>query len=344
MARRDEKLNYKQISTQLKKDGPERLYLLHGEEDYLLESFVRELTAACLPEGVDDFSFRELDGASLTMQVLADSVNSLPFATERTLTIVRGFDLNHMKEADVKALEGIVSDIPDFATLAFVCRGALEPDGRLKPVKALKKFGRDLNFTEQDAGALTSWIRRRFRALGKDMEPAAAEALIYASGSLMNSLVPEIEKIAAGITHDTVTVADVEALAFRIPETQAFDMTDAISARDFDRAARLLSDLLTMGEEPLKILGAVGYNMRRLYAVRCAMDYRKGDEFIKRCTGVKFDFVLKKLRTGASRYTLAGLRRAVELCAETDYAMKSSSAGDAELLGELLGRFAVECA
>ena len=137
MARRDEKLNYKQISTQLKKDGPERLYLLHGEEDYLLESFVRELTAACLPEGVDDFSFRELDGASLTMQVLADSVNSLPFATERTLTIVRGFDLNHMKEADVKALEGIVSDIPDFATLAFVCRGALEPDGRLKPVKAL---------------------------------------------------------------------------------------------------------------------------------------------------------------------------------------------------------------
>lgn len=135
----------------------------------------------------------------------------------------------------------------------------------------------------------------------------------------------------------------MEALAFRIPETQAFDMTDAISARDFDRAARLLSDLLTVGEEPLKILGAVGYNMRRLYAVRCAMDYRKGDEFIKRCTGVKYDFVLKKLRTGASRYTLQA-ETAVELCAETDYAMKSSSAGDAELLGELLGRFAVECA
>ena len=344
MAKKDDKLNYKQLSAELKAKGPERLYILHGEEDYLLESFVRELTAACLPEGADDFSFRELSGEQLTMQLLADSVNSLPFATERTLTLVRGWDVNRLRDADVKALERIVSDIPDFATLAVICRGAQEPDGRLKAVKLLRKYGRDVNFTEQDAGALVNWIRRRFRALGKDADPAAAEALIYASGSLMNSLVPEIEKIAAGAASERVTAADVEALAFRIPETRAFDMTDAISARDFDTAARLLGDLFDMGEEPLKVLGAVGYNMRRLYAARLAAEYRAGDEYIKRVTGVKYDFVLKKLKASASRYSLAGLRRAVELCAETDYAIKSSYAGDTELLGELLARFAVECA
>ena len=213
MAKKDDKLNYKQLSAELKAKGPERLYILHGEEDYLLESFVRELTAACLPEGADDFSFRELSGEQLTMQLLADSVNSLPFATERTLTLVRGWDVNRLRDADVKALERIVSDIPDFATLAVICRGAQEPDGRLKAVKLLRKYGRDVNFTEQDAGALVNWIRRRFRALGKDADPAAAEALIYASGSLMNSLVPEIEKIAAGTASERVTAADVEALA-----------------------------------------------------------------------------------------------------------------------------------
>ena len=54
MAKKDDKLNYKQLSAELKAKGPERLYILHGEEDYLLESFVRELTAACLPRGRDD--------------------------------------------------------------------------------------------------------------------------------------------------------------------------------------------------------------------------------------------------------------------------------------------------
>ena len=344
MAKKEDKLNYKQISAELRSKGPERLYLLHGKEDYLIESFISELTEVCLPEGADDFSYRELAGEQLSMQLLADSVNALPFATERTLTLVRGCDLNHMREAELKALEGIISDVPDYATLALVCRGAQEPDGRLKAVKTVKKYARDINFTEQDSGALVNWIRRRFRALGKSIDPAAAEALIYASGSLMGALVPEIEKIASTVRGEAVTAADVEALAFRIPETRAFDMTDALSARDFDGAARMLSDLLAMGVEPLKILGAVGYNMRRIYAARLAAEYRKGDDFIRRCTGIKLDFVLRKLKGSAARYSLAGIKRAVELCAETDYAMKSSSADDAELLAGLLGRIAVECA
>ena len=130
--------NYSEVSRELKKDGPQRLYLLHGQEDYLLARFVEELTRACLPDGADDFSFRELDGASLNMQELSDSVNALPFASERTLTIVRGYDINHCKEGDQKALERIVSDIPDFATLVFINRGASEPDGRLKAVKLLQ--------------------------------------------------------------------------------------------------------------------------------------------------------------------------------------------------------------
>ena len=82
MAKNEEKLNYAALSRELKQKGPERLYLLHGEEDYLLSSFIKELTAACLPEGADDFSYRELDGGSLTMQLLSDSVNALPFATD----------------------------------------------------------------------------------------------------------------------------------------------------------------------------------------------------------------------------------------------------------------------
>lgn len=343
MARKDEKLSYKQVSSELKQNGPERLYLLHGEEDYLLESFIGELTRACLPEGADDFSLRELDGEQLTMQLLSDSVNALPFATERTLTIVRGYDLNRMKEQDVKAFEKIVSDVPDYATLVFIARGALEPDGRLKSVKALRKYGRDINFTGQDTGALTNWIRRRFAALGKSADRSACEALVYASGNLMGSLVPEIEKIAAGTSGADVTVADVERLAFRIPETRVFDMTDRIAARDYDGAVRCMSDLVTMGEEPIMILGAVSYQMRRLYAVRLAQVENLGRDFAVRCTGLKNDFAYRKTADSARRFGLDGLKRAVELCVETDYAMKSGGGDAQELLNELLVRFAVEC-
>lgn len=336
--------NYSEVSRELKKDDPQRLYLLHGQEDYLLARFVEELTRACLPDGVDDFSFRELDGASLNMQELSDSVNALPFASERTLTIVRGYDINHCKEGDQKALERIVSDIPDFATLVFINRGASEPDGRLKAVKLLRKYARDIDFAGQSGSALNNWIRRRFDALGKRIEPAACDALVYASGSLMGALVPEIEKIAAGTPGDTVSVADVERLAFRIPETRAFDMTDRLAERDYDGAVKCMSDLITMGEEPLLILGAVSYQMRRLYAARLAQEERLGRDFVMKCTGIKNDFAYNRLTASARRFSLAGLKRAVELCVETDYAMKSAGGDPQERLNELLVRFAVECA
>ncbi len=341
---RKPEFNYKDVSRELKQEGPKRLYLLHGQEDYLLARFVEELTKACLPEGVDDFSLRELSGPALNMQELSDSVNALPFASERTLTLVRGFDLNHCKDSDLKTIEGIISDIPDYATLAFINTGSDEPDGRLKAVKTLRKYARDIDFAEQGGSALVDWIRRRFAALGKKIGPAACEALVYASGSLMNALLPEIEKIAAGTAGEEVTVEDVERLAFRIPETRAFDMTDRLAERNFDAAAACMSDLIAMGEEPLLILGAVSYQMRRLYAARLGQEERLGRDFIVKCTGAKNSFAYDRLTASARRFSLAGLKRAVELCVETDYAMKSAGGDAQERLNELLARFAVECA
>ena len=104
-----------------------------------------------------------------------------------------------------------------------------------------------------------------------------------------------------------------------------------------------MSDLVSMGEEPLMILGALSYQVRRLYAVRLAMDEGRDRDFIAKCTGVKNDFAYRRLSSSARKFTLDGLKRAVELCVETDYAMKSSGADARELLNELLARFAVEC-
>ena len=336
--------SYKDVSRELKQGGPQRLYLLHGQEDYLLDRFVEELTKACLPEGVDDFSYRELDGAALNMQILSASVNALPFATERTLTVIRGYDINHCKESDLTVFESIISDIPDYATVVFINRGQTEPDGRLKAVKMLRKYANDIEFSEQGGSALNDWIRRRFSALGKRAGTDACEALVYASGSLMASLLPEIEKIAAGTPGDEVTVADVERLAFRIPETRAFDMTDRLAERDYDGAAACMSDLIAMGEEPLLILGAVSYQMRRLYAAKLGQEEKLGRDFIVQTTGAKNSFAYDRLTASARRFSLKGLKRAVELCVETDYAMKSAGGDPQERLNELLVRFAVECA
>ena len=197
-AKPNDRLNYGDVSRELKAGGPARLYLLYGQEDYLREAFLGEIKAACLPDGGDDFSYHRLDGRSTSLRELSDAVNALPFLSERTLTEVRGYDFAHCRDAEAAALEKLISDIPDWCTLAFVQDTDFEPDQRTKIMKAVAKCGKVINFTSQGQGPLVQWIRKRFAALGKNALPDACVTLIYLSGELMNGLIPEIEKIAAG--------------------------------------------------------------------------------------------------------------------------------------------------
>ncbi len=165
------------------------------------------------------------------MRELSDAVNALPFLSERTLTEVRGYDFAHCRDAEAASLERLISDIPDCCTLVFVQDTDFEPDQRTKIMKAVAKCGKVINFTSQGQGPLVQWIRKRFAALGKNALPDACVTLIYLSGELMNGLIPEIEKIAAGTQGELVTAEDVSRLAMRIPEARVFEMTDQLPPR-----------------------------------------------------------------------------------------------------------------
>ncbi|HBR08854.1 MAG TPA: DNA polymerase III subunit delta [Clostridiales bacterium] len=341
MAKKNEKLNYPALIRELAETGPARIYILSGPEDYLRELFLKEIKKLCLTGGEDDFNYHRMDGPSLDMSAFADALDVLPFAAPRTLIEIRGFDVNRCRDAEADRLNAILADVPDYATVVFVQNADYEVDWRLKAAKSIKKHGQAVNFASQDQKQLLPWIRRRFLALGKTIAPDAAMQLIYMSGELMSGLIPEIEKIALSVEADTITADDVARYAHSIPEARVFDMTDCLAAKDYDGAARLLAELTASGEEPVKTVAIIGGQMRRLYAARLAIEEKLGSAYVGEVCGIGYEFIIKKLMAAARGFTLPQLQRAVRLCAETDYAMKSSSAGDSELLKDLFVKLAV---
>ena len=238
----EEKLNYSAAVRELKADGPKRLYLLWGPEDYLREQYLTQLKKICLPEGEDDFSYKRMDGPGLDPIRLREALDAIPFMSERSFVELRNVDINKLANADecMKLLE----DIPDYCTVAFVQSAQFEPDGRLKFVKALRGEAKELKFTQQSQGMLTDWIVRRFAAAGKSIELDAAQRLIFISGDLMSRLIPEIDKIAAYAKGERVTIKDVDAVASHIPEAVIFEMTELISQKKYNSAMSVLAELL----------------------------------------------------------------------------------------------------
>jgi len=340
---KEEKLNYKQELQKLKAEGPQTLYLLWGKEDYLREQYLTQLKACCIPDGESGFNYKRFDGPELSANMLRQAIDALPFLADHTFVELRDIDINKLKDA--QEIAAVLSEVPDYCTICFVQNAEYEPDGRLKLIRTIRDKGCELKFTQQGQGALIDWIARRFAAHGKRIDFEASQRLIFISGDLMNRLIPEIDKIAHYVRDEKVTVKDVEAVAHHIPEAQVFELTDFLAQKQMSAAMNTLSELLAENEyDPIYLLAVLGSQMRRLYCARLAIEHDLGAKYVMECCGIKYNFMATKLLQSARGFSKEQLKHAVNICAESDWQMKSSGGDSREVLKNAVLAIALEAA
>ena len=350
---------YQQLKKDLADQRPGRLYLFHGEETYLRDYYLEELRKQILTGGMEAFNFHEISAKDMSPRRLEEELDCLPMMAQRTLVQVNDFDLFKAGAQDGEQYARLLEGLPEYVCLVFVydlipyeksakrsTKGKKKESGQKEKAKkkgegqaslsdVFKKNGVVVNFARQDQWDLVKWVRRRFRALGKDIEPNLASELIFLCGDLMTNLVGEIEKIGAYAKGDQITRRDIEAVATPQLDTVVFQMTDAIGEGKFDRAAQVLGELFQMQVKPEVIMAALGRNMRQLYSARLAMERGKGASYVATLWGIS-SYPAEKLMGAARRFSLPWCRRAVVRCGQADLAIKSTGQDGRQLLTGLL--------
>ncbi len=340
MAEGKDSFNYRTESSRLKKEGPGRLYLLYGEEEYLKEVFQKEIRAAVFPEDApNDFCYRKFTDMDFDCDSFDEAVNSLPFLADRILIEVNNCDLNRYGDD----LLPVVKELPDYCTVVFRQNSEYVLDFRLRFNKYLRENYTVFQFAVQPQNVLNTWIRKRFRAEGKEIGDPAIERLLFLSGSSMNGLIPEIRKIATSAKGETVSTEDVDRMAHHLPEADVFEMVEYIAGGQFESAFALLSELLySRDNDPIYLLSLLGSQFKRLYAASVSREERKGESFLLNTGVVKYDWLARKLYRATSRFSIPGLEQILSECADADYRMKSSFGDNAEILEDLLIRISAE--
>ena len=332
---------YQRLRRELADGTPGSLYLFYGEETYLRDHYLTQLREQLLTGGMEEFNFHAIPGGEMSPRRLEEALDCLPMMAGRTLVQVTDFDLFKAGEKDREQYAALLSDLPDYVCLVFVYD--LIPykgDARTKLAAVFRESGVVVEFARQDTGELVKWVRRRFRSLDKEISPSLASELIFLCGDLMTNLVGEIGKIAAYAKGGEITREDIDAVATPQLDTVVFRMTDAIGAKNFDRAAQVLGELYQMQEHPIKIMGALGRQLRQLYSARLALDRGKGAACLAELWGMR-PFQAEKVLGAARRFSLDWCRRAVIRCGQTDLAMKSTGQDPRELFTTLLLELAV---
>ena len=123
--------------------------------------------------------------------------------TERTLVTVTDWDLFKLGEDQRERLIALLEDLPPYCCLVFVYDTVeYKPNRTMKKLcKTLEAHVEAVEFPAASSADLLPWIFRRFKSLGKEIDRASAEYLVFFCGGLMTGLVPEIEKIARSEEH-----------------------------------------------------------------------------------------------------------------------------------------------
>ncbi len=342
---KNEKLpGYEELHRQVQSGSVGNVYIFQGEETYLMQQAVAELQALLVPPGFEEFNYHRLSGKGLTVQEVTEAVEAMPMMAEHTFVTVTDMDIFKLDEPQRTALTALLGDFPEYCTLVFLYRQIpYKKDARLKKLaSALAEHAQEIEFAQQGQQKLFRWVRRRFAAMDKEIDDNAVEHLLFTCGSLMDGLVPEIAKIGAYARGKRVTVADFDAVADPVLDAEVFQMTDAVAAGKYDRAAELLAKLLRMQEEPIRILAALGKMLRQLYTARLAIDRGKARVWLKDLWRMKSDYPARKLLDSARNVGRDWCREAVKRCQVLDRRMKSERNMDSEgelklLLMELAG-------
>ena len=332
----------KQLKSDLSAGTLGRLYIFHGEEAYLRDFYLGQMKKKLLSGGMEAFNLHTLQARECDPKSLGQIVDCLPMMSQRTMVVVYDYDLFKAPAEQRETMAALFADLPEYVCLVFVYDLIeYKPDARTKLAAAIKANGTAVKFTRQEQGDLVDWIRRRFKALDHDIDSELARYLIFLCGDLMTGLISEIGKIGAYARHRAVTRADIDAVAIPQLDAVVFQLTDAITAGDFDKAVSVLSDLLHMGEPHIKLLPVLGRQLRQLYSARLAMEERKGTGYLVELWGMRSAYPAQKLMDAARRFDRSWCRWAVVQAAETDLKMKSQVGADGEeLLIDLILRLA----
>ncbi len=312
----------KRIAQDIKSAQFSHLYLLYGEEAYLRRQYRDKLRAALVPAD-DTMNCSVYSGKDINASEVVDLAGTMPFFAERRVIIIE--NSGWLKSGNDQFL-ALVKAIPDTTYLILVEE---ETDKRSKLYKAVTANGYAALCEMQDEATLRKWVMGLLKKENKLITPDALTLLLDKTGTSMENIRREVEKLVCYKYYDEgITASDVEELCIVQIQNQIFDMVEAVAQKKQKQALKLYYNLLALKEAPMKILALIARQFNMLLQVKEMKSKGYHESDIARQTGLNPYYPKKKYIPQAAQFRQAQLETALKACVEAEEAVKTGRMPD----------------
>lgn len=334
-------MSYRQLMNDIKSNSVKPVYLMYGNEAYLIDKGWEALKNAVVTS-FPELNYTYLQGEKLEASELSAACETFPFGSDKRLVAVRDLWIlkgkGEAKEAetsskDTQPFMDVIKSIGSSTCLLLVSYGAI--DKRKKLFNELKKQGADYEFKRADWEDIAQWIRNVLSKNEKRIGPKELDYFIKSIGYLdknssktMYDVENEIKKIIGYMGNsDSVHMEHIDAVVPRNIEKDIFKLINACSEKNIDQSLRIYGDLILEGESSLGILALLSGQIKNMLGVSELYEKKYDSRSISEKLKLH-EYTVKLCIKYSSKITAQVLQSAFRKCLDTEFGIKSGRMGE----------------
>ena len=321
----------KEINKDIKNHQFKPVYLLSGEERYLTRQFFNQLATAIA--GNDSMNVNRFQDKNPDIREIISLADTMPFFSDSRLILIENSGLF---KRDASELAEYLEHMPETTHILFL---EDEIDKRNKLFKTVKKLGYYAEMKRQTEAELERWIVLLLKKEHIQLTRSTMQYLLETIGTDMNVIRNELDKLISYLgDRQVLEPADIDRICSRQISGQIFEMIDAMSSKNRQKAFRLYYDLLSLKEPPMRILFLITRQYLQLYQIKEMQQSGLSGSALSAAAGLS-SYAIRKIANRAARFSFEELQSCIEACAAMDEQIKTGQIRDSIAVEMLVTRF-----
>lgn len=309
----------KQINEDIKKHTFHSVYLIYGEEEYLVKLYKNKLKDAVL-DGEDEMNYSYFQGKDFDFNEVRDLGDTLPFFADYRVLLMEETGL--FKSSNDFA--DILAGFPESTIVIFVEK---EVDKRNKLYKYVKKSGIVSEMAAMQEKETKQFVAVELKKAGKKIRESTVSYLLEQVDHSLFNLQNELEKlISYAYDREEVTKEDIDAVCSIQVTGQIFQMLDAVATGNRIQTVKLYKELLELRESPMMILRLLARHCNILLQVKTEKEHYSRQELAKK-VGIA-PFFAGKYIGQAENFQAEQLKEMLSDCVQTEFDFKRGRISD----------------
>lgn len=328
----------KYLKEDLKQLTFKRVYLLYGEERYLVQHYERAFTEKLLDDSSVMMNRDVFNGKDAPIEQILNAANTLPFLSDMRLVYVRDSQLfTAGRKADTETMADFIPTIPESTLLIFI---ETEVDKRNRLYKKTVDQGRAVEFKTPSERELTDWVVNVFKKKGKEINPFTINKLLRTVSHNMTAVYAEADKLGFYVgDRREITPEDIDRVCSPSLETRVFDLVAAVGGGKAEKALTMYRNMLLLKEQPIMILTMMARQFRMILQCRACADQKMPRSKMAEVLEMR-SFIMDECLEQGQNFTLPRLLNALRDCRDMDIRIKTGLIGAEIGVETLIARYA----